>query len=436
MAGSVSDIVDSRPIGAYQLRVLLLCSLVILLDGYDLQAMALAVPSLAAEWRMAPAAFGIALAAGLLGLGFGGAFIAPLGDRFGRRPVLIGCVLLVGMATLATTLASGPAGLAIGRCVTGMALGACQGNATAMSAEFAPFRRRAFVITLTGCNVALGSLVAGLTAPWVVAAFGWRGLFYVGGILPLLLAAVLLLGLPESIHFLLARRPGDPGIAHIFGRLFPGETMPPPPAPSSRPRAKGASIFDLLRAPLRTRTLVLWLIYSASTFLLYLVLSWLPTLLAAAGWAGPDALRGIVSFQIGGILGSIVLALLVDRGRIVLALAGGYAVSGGAALLFSVVAPGFWAWTILFGLVGAGISGAMFAIFALAAGFYPAELRATGYGWAAAVARIGAVLGPLVGGWALAAGVAPRDIMALLAVPALVCALMVIPVSRVVRSLR
>ncbi|MDB5689617.1 MAG: putative permease, partial [Sphingomonas bacterium] len=277
---------------------------------------------------------------------------------------------------------------------------------------------------------------AGLTAPWVVASFGWRGLFYVGGILPLLLAAVLLLGLPESIHFLLARRPGDPRIAHIFGRLFPGETMPPPPAPSSRPRAKGASIFDLLRAPLRTRTLVLWLIYSASTFLLYLVLSWLPTLLAAAGWAGPDALRGIVSFQIGGILGSIVLALLVDRGRIVLALAGGYAVSGGAALLFSVVAPGFWAWTILFALVGAGISGAMFAIFALTAGFYPAELRATGYGWAAAVARIGAVLGPLVGGWALAAGVAPRDIMALLAVPALVCALMVIPVSRVVRSLR
>jgi AAHS family 4-hydroxybenzoate transporter-like MFS transporter len=436
MAGTVSEIVDSRPIGAYQLRVLLLCSLVILLDGYDLQAMALAVPSLAAEWRMPPSAFGTALAAGLLGLGLGGAFVAPLGDRFGRRPVLIGCILLVGLTTLATTLATTPIGLAIGRCLTGLVLGACQGNATAMSAEFAPFRRRAFVITLTGCNVALGSLVAGLTAPWVVATFGWRGLFYVGGFLPLLVAALLLVGLPESIHFLLARRPGDRRIARTFHRLFPGETMPEPDRPAARPEMKGASVLDLLRAPLRTRTLVLWLIYSASTFLLYLVLSWLPTLLGAAGWAGPDALRGIVSFQIGGIFGSIVLALLVDRGRIVMALAGGFLVSGAAALLFSVVAPGFWAWTILFALVGAGISGAMFAIFALAAGFYPAELRATGYGWAAAVARIGAVLGPLVGGWGLAAGVAPRDIMALLAVPALVCALMVIPVARVVRSLR
>jgi AAHS family 4-hydroxybenzoate transporter-like MFS transporter len=436
VAEPISDIINSRPMGLYQVRVLLLCSLVILIDGYDLQAMALAVPSLAADWRLAPPAFGVALAAGLLGLGLGGAFVAPLGDRFGRRPVLIGCILVVGLTSLATTLASGPIGLAISRCLTGLALGACQGNATAMSAEFAPVRRRAFVITLTGCNVALGSLIAGLTAPWVVAAFGWRGLFYIGGVLPIVLAILLAGGLPESIGFLTARRPGDPRIAHTIARLFPGEALPMAAAPSAPTPARHASVLDLLRPPLRTRTLVLWLIYSASTFLLYLVLSWLPTLLAAAGWTGPAALRGIVSFQIGGIVGSIVLALLVDRGRIVLALAGGYIVSGAAALSFSVVAPGFWAWTILFALVGAGISGAMFAIFALAAGFYPAELRATGYGWAAAVARIGAVLGPLVGGWGLAAGIAPRDIMALLAVPALVCALMVIPVSRVVRSLR
>jgi AAHS family 4-hydroxybenzoate transporter-like MFS transporter len=436
VAGTVTDMFDARPVGIYQIRVLLLCSLVIFLDGYDLQAMALTVPSLSREWGLPPSAFGIALAAALLGLGLGGAFVAPLGDRLGRRPVLIACILLVGATTLATTLATGPVGLAVGRFLTGLVLGACQGNATAMTAEFAPVRRRAFLITLTGCNVALGSLVAGLTAPWVVAAFGWRGLFYVGGILPMILAVLLLFGLPESIHFLMARRRGDPGIAITFARLFPGETLPVPPASAAEPAASAASLLDLLRPPYRQRTLVLWLIYSASTFLLYLVLSWLPTLLAAAGWAGPDALRGIVSFQIGGIIGSIVLAVLVDRGRIVLALAGGYVLSGAAALLFSVVAPGFWAWTILFGLVGAGISGAMFAIFALAAGFYPAGLRATGYGWAAAVARGGAVLGPLAGGWVLAAGVAPRDVMAMLAVPALVCALMVIPVSRVVRALR
>jgi AAHS family 4-hydroxybenzoate transporter-like MFS transporter len=435
VAGTISEIIDARPVGPYQWRVLLLCSLVILLDGYDLQAMALAVPALAGEWRLPPAAFGVALAAGLVGLGFGGAFVAPLGDRFGRRPVLIGCVLLVGVTSLVTTLATGTVGLAICRCLTGLALGACQGNATAMSAEFAPMRRRAFIITITGCNVALGSLLAGLTAPWVVAAFGWRGLFYVGGMLPVLLAGVLIAGLPESIGFLLARRPGDRRIAHTFGRMFPGVAVPPGRS-AEQPKPSGAAFLDLLRPPLRTRTLVLWLIYSASTFLLYLVLSWLPTLLATAGWAGPDALRGIVSFQIGGIAGSILLALLVDRGRIVLALAGGFAVSAVAAMLFSVIAPSFWAWTILFGLVGAGISGAMFAIFALAAGFYPAELRATGYGWAAAVARLGAVLGPLVGAWGLAAGVAPRDIMALLAVPALFCALLVIPIARVVRTLR
>jgi AAHS family 4-hydroxybenzoate transporter-like MFS transporter len=436
MADDAAQLFDGRPIGRYQVGVLLLCSLVIFLDGYDLQAMALAVPSLAGEWGVAPSTFGIALAAALVGIGLGGAFVAPLGDRFGRRPVLVAATFLVGATTLATTFAEGPLGLAVARFSTGLVLGACQGNATAMTAEFAPLRSRAFVITLIGCNVALGSLAAGLAAPWVVAAFGWRGLFYIGGILPMLLSLVLLARLPESIQLLIAKRPGDPRIAGIYMRIFPGEVVPPlPPARADAPRVKAGSVIDLLRAPLRTRTLVLWLIYSANTFLLYLVLSWLPTLLAAAGWAGPDAMRGIVSFQVGGIAGSVALAWLVDRGHIVPALAGGYAMTGIAALLFAVLAPGFWAWTALFVAMGAGVSGAMFAIFALAAGFYPAQLRATGYGWAAAVGRLGAVLGPLAGGWVLAIGIAPADIMALLAVPALACALLVIPVQRVVRSL-
>lgn len=435
MADDITKLFDGSRIGSFQVRVLALCSLVIFLDGYDLQAMALAIPSLSTAWNVPAAAFGAPLAAALLGLGLGSAFIAPLGDRLGRRPVLIACTCLVGLTSLATTLAGSIGGLALGRFLTGLFLGACQGNATAMTAEFAAPRNRAFLITLTGCNVALGSLLAGLTAPWVIAEFGWRGLFYVGGVLPVCLALLLLVGLPESIQLLMVRRPEDPRIARIFARLFPGETLPLP-TPVAAATRKGASLLDLLRPDLRSRTLVLWAIYSASTFLLYLVLSWLPALLAAAGWTGPASLRSIVSFQLGGIAGSIALACLVDRGRVVPALGGGYLLAGGAALMFSIVSPGFWTWTILFVLMGAGVSGAVFAIFALAASFYPPELRATGFGWTAAVARGGAVLGPLVGGWVLAAGVAPHNIMALLAVPALLCALLVIPVHRVLHAAR
>ncbi|MDB5717762.1 MAG: 4-hydroxybenzoate transporter [Sphingomonas bacterium] len=391
--------------------VFLLCSLTVLLDGFDVQAMALAVPAMSSAWGLSPPAFSSALATSVLGLGLGAAFLAPLGDRFGRRPVLIACTALLGLSSLATALATDMTSLALLRLVTGMALGACQGNATALMSDFAPPGKRAWTLTLMGCNVSIGALGAGFVAPWLVAGFGWQGIFVAGGVLPLLLSFLLFVLLPEAD----LRAPA------------PAAAAPPP---AEAPRKVG--LRGLLAPDMRGKTLLLWAIYSLNTFLIYMVMSWLPTLLGTAGWDSATALRSVMAFHLGGIVGALALAVVMDRGRPTTALVAGFTIAGVAAALFAFVPPTVPAWAALLALLGAGISGTTFAVFALGAIVYPSSIRASAYGWLAAVARIGAVIGPLAGGALLAFNVAPHLIMAGLAVPALLCAALSLRVRRTI----
>lgn len=386
--------IDGRPLSALQIRVFLLCAAVVLLDGYDLQAMALAVPTLAEQWHLAPPAFSVTLSASLLGLGLGSAFIAPLGDRLGRRPLLLGGLAIILLTSLGATTAAAPWQLALWRLLVGLGLGVCQSNASALTAEYAPRARRATLMTLMGVCVSLGAVLAGATAPQVLAAAGWRGLFLVGAVLPLLVLLAAVLGMPES-----------PAIAAQRAAIVPG---------------KGGTLRALLQPPYRERTLRLWFVYGLSAMLLYFLISWLPVFLTSAGWSRAQAPHGIALLQFGGILGSLTQAWLVDRRRAIGALVGGYSMTLVTALLFAVpgTAP---AWPLLLVLMGSGVAGVMMSIIALGAIFYPPEIRVTGFGWAGAVTRIGAVLGPLAGGWIITAGVTPRMTLGLVAVPSLLC---------------
>lgn len=400
-ADLASDL-DERPLSALQIRVFLLCAAVVLLDGYDLQAMALAVPTLADQWHRALPAFSIALSASLLGLGLGSAFIAPLGDRLGRRPLLLGGMAIILLTSLGATTAATPWQLALWRLLVGLGLGVCQSNASALTAEYAPRARRATIMTLMGVCVSLGAVLAGATAPQVLAAAGWRGLFLVGAALPLVVVLAAALGMPES-PAIAAKRAVAPG--GVAAAVAPGTE---------------GTLMALLRPPYRERTLRLWFVYGLSAMLLYFLMSWLPAFLTSAGWSRAQAPHGIALLQLGGILGSLVQSWLVDRGRAISALVGGYSVTLLSALLFAVPGSGP-AWPALLVLMGSGVAGVMMSIIALGALFYPPQIRVTGFGWAGAVTRVGAVLGPMAGGWIIAAGIAPRMVLGLVGVPSLLC---------------
>lgn len=416
----IQDLIDSRPLSGTQVFVIFACALSVVFDGFDLQVMALTVPALSKAWALSPPQFSAALSASLLGMGLGAAFIAPLGDRVGRRTMLVISLFAVGISALACAAAQNITQMAIFRFFTGVGLGVSMANAIALTADYVPRARRSTLVTLMFCNNATGALVAGLSAPALVDWLGWRGPFLLGGVLPILSALVLLVT-PESLKFLLHRRPGHPAIARILARMAPGtdaqQVYVTPP-----PDAAAGSVRDLLTPRYRSRTLWLWLAFAMTAFVLYLLVSWLPTLLLSAGWSASTAQKAVAFNQAGGILGGILLATLMDRlggERILLV---GFLVCATSLLLFLVVPTGFWTWGALLIIIGACTGGAIFTLPSLGTRYYPAAILSTGTGWGSASARLGAFFAPLFGGALMARGMSTQDLLTLLSVPALIAA--------------
>lgn len=422
----VGDLIDRSPLSPSRLIIVVLCALVVLMDGYDIQTMALAVPSLAEEWRLESAAFSLALSASVLGMLVGTAIVAPVGDRFGRRPVLIWGMTLVGLASIATAFSSTPVHLVLWRLLTGIGLGMSLPNATALTSEYVPKKTRAFLISAMYISIAFGALIAGFVAPTLIDAFGWRSIFLVGGVLPLLVSALLVAFIPESIRLLFSTRPEDPRIPAIVRRFLPG-IDPASVTAGPRDHVERRSVLALFAPEYWARTALLWAIFALNLFVLFVLISWLPTILTDAGWTRAQALRGAVVIQAGGIVGALVVARLVDRGLTIPTMAAAYVIVAVAFALFLGVPATLVNWTILLLVVGAGVSGTQAALTALSAIFYPPGIRATGAGWASASGRAGAVLAPIAGGVVLGQfNLSSEQHLALLIPPVVLCALCVV----------
>jgi AAHS family 4-hydroxybenzoate transporter-like MFS transporter len=425
----VSRLLDERAISPVQWLVVVLSALVMLVDGYDVAVMALSVPLVARQWGITPEHFSAALSAVLLGLTVGAAFLAPLGDQVGRRTLLIAAMALVGITTTITAAAASPVQFMIWRFLTGLGLGMSIPNCNAWTAEYLPVRQRPTVLVIMNAAINAGAFCAGFVLPVIFAHWGWRGAFMVGGVLPLLLAVVILTAAPESLKFLIARRPHDPRIGGILRRVAPEVD---PATPLTRPEAAPApsrwSVAELLAPLYRRRTLVLWAVVIANLFTLYILVNWLPTLLQSAGWTQSDALHGASMMQLGGVLGGLALSVFLSRGSTVPALLVIYLVTAACLVLFRL-APPLVTWVALV-LMGAGTGGAQLALNVLSTAYYPPTIKATGMSWAGVVGNGGSFLAPVVGGWLIGRGFASMNILSMIAVPALLCALGVLFMRR------
>jgi AAHS family 4-hydroxybenzoate transporter-like MFS transporter len=413
------ELIDRRPMSVTQLMVVVLCAAAVFVDGYDIQVMALAVPSLSAGWSLPPSSFGLALSAVVIGMSVGSAFLAPLGDRVGRRTMVIATLAAIGIATACTSLSTSPFEFAVWRFLTGIALGAGVPNCAALTSEYAPVANRSFVMGCLNIAAPIGAFSGGFIAPPVLEAFGWRGAFLIGGAAPLVFA-VLAAFLPESLKFLTARRPSDPRIATIVRRIAP-DVDPAMVRAAPAPEKQRGSLFGPLTAAFRQRTLLLWGMLILNFFNLYVLISWLPLLLEQSGWSSAAALRGAVLIQAGGVVGGLLMSRFMDRGATRVALVAGLLLSAASLLLFSAMPAGA-AWVALLLLTGAGVSGSQLVLNALSAAYYPPVMKATGVAWALVIGNFGAMAGPLAGGWLIDQHLSPVTILALLAIPAVVCA--------------
>lgn len=415
----LGELIDRRPMSVAQVMVVVLCSAMLFVDGYDIQVMALAVPSLSANWGVAPSSFGFALTAVVIGISVGSALLGPVGDRLGRRTMLMITMAAIGIATACTATAATADQFVVWRLITGIALGAGIPSCAALTSEYAPLANRSFVMGCLNIASPIGASVAGFVAPPVLDAFGWRGAFLIGGAAPLVLA-VLAVFMPESLKFLIARRPKDPRITTILRRIAPDVDPSTVRMQPSSQAVKG-SLFGPVTSLFLPRTLLLWGMLILNMFNLYVLISWLPTLLEQSGWTSSSALRGAVMIQVGGIGGGLLMARFMDRGMTRPALVGGLLLSAASLVLFSVLPTGA-AWVALLLLTGAGVSGSQLSLNALSAAYYPPVMKATGVAWALVIGSFGGIVAPLAGASLIEAHFSPVLILGLLAIPAVVCA--------------
>jgi MFS transporter, AAHS family, 4-hydroxybenzoate transporter len=407
---NVSDIIDARPVGPFQLRAFLLCAAVLFVDGFDVQGITYVAPTITREWGLVPGQLWPALTAGLVGIMLGAIILAPLADRVGRRRVIVYSCVAFGALTLLTLAADSLLSLAGLRFLTGLGLGCALPNAIGLASEYAPHKRRALVVMFVGSGVSLGAIGAGIAATQLVGPFGWRAIFVVGGILPLLLAAGLAAWLPESIRFA-ALIPGRQTEAKRLLRRLKPELADDVEIASHHPDAGKATVLDLFADGRGVATLCLWVAFFMSLLNVYLAINWLPTSLEASGYTRTQASGMTTIYHVGGVVGTYAFGLLMDRlgaHRVVL-----FALLV-AAIGFSTFATATdmqqWATTAILALAGVGVIGAQVGANALASMTYPVTMRATGLGWALGVGRVGSIVGPTIVGLMLASAADARSV--------------------------
>jgi AAHS family 4-hydroxybenzoate transporter-like MFS transporter len=404
-----SDLLNRGSWTGYQKFLIFATALTIVLDGVDNQLLPNAVPTLIQEWGRPRREFTDALAIGPFGMMLGGLFGGIVGDRWGRRPALLGSVLTFGVFTAALALVNSIEALALVRFLAGVGLGGAMPNAATLASEYVPARNRPLAVTLTIVSIPLGGALAGELAAIVIPAFGWRVLFAAGGLISVAVAAVLWGLLPESPTFLARHRARWPQLVGILRRAGHNVADDAVFAVRETNRQTHRGFGQLFAGDLARDTVAIWIAFFFGLMTYYVVVLLLPALLTApgVGFSQPTASRSLAMWNYGGVLAAVLGAVAMQRvgSRVAMLSMSAAAVVCGSLLAFVPLEPARTT-TLLFVilLAGAFVNGVQTTMYALVAHIYPTEIRSTGVGTAVAIGRIGNVLAAYAGSIAIDRG--------------------------------
>ena len=396
---NIADMLANSTVGPLQKRVFVLCALCLIIDGFDVQAMGYVAPAVFAELGIPRPALGSLLAAANVGVLIGSLVFSPVADKIGRRPVLIGATLFFAVMTLATAFAQTLNQLFWMRLIGGIGMGCIIPNATALVGEFSPRAKRVTLMMTITVGFTAGAALGGFVAAWMIGAFGWRSVFIVGGIVPLVIAVVMMISLPESLQFLAVRRTNLDALAKWLKKLDPTIRVDASTVYVANEESKGGvPVVHLFRDGRGVVTILLWVINFMNLLSLYTLAGWLPTVLTGIGYSTQTAVLVGTILQVGGTIGTFGLAWLIARAGFVPMLTATFAI---AVLSIAVIGSPGLSTALLFVVVfvaGWCVIGSQPGINALAATYYPTYLRSTGVGWGLGVGRVGAIVGPMIGG--------------------------------------
>lgn len=428
---TISEVVDNQPLSWFQIGTIFMCGFVAVLDGFDTQSIGFLAPAIAESLNVPLQSFAPVFVAGLLGLMCGAGVLGPVADRWGRKWTIVLATLAFGLFSFLTAFTTSFNELLLFRFLTGIGLGGAMPNVVALTAEYSPKRLQTIFVSMLFTGMPLGAVLGGLVASALLPVWGWQSVFYVGGLLPLMMVIILIVKLPESARYLIVHGATSDRIAGIMARVAPGFAnirqvrFVPGVAP-----LKGFSVKHLFTDGRAAGTLLLWLPYFMNLLIIYFVISWLPAVLRQAGMPISAGVTAISLFSLGGIVGSLVQGismrqvgssrlLAVEFGLSVLLIGSLGVLPSSFGLLMSVA--------LVLGIV---VQGAQAGLNALVADFYPTAIRSTGVGWALGVGRIGSIVGPVLGGVMLSLHWNLQEIFLAGTVPALCAALAILVGSK------
>ena len=428
-AESIGLLVRNRQMTPFQGVAVGICIFINMLDGFDVLALAFTAPAIAREWGLDPAALGALFSAGLAGMAIGSVVLSPLADRYGRRASVLFCLLLMTVGMLLSAFAQSTTHLFVLRLLTGLGIGGVLPSINTIVAEYASIKRRDFCIGLMTMGYAVGATLGGLIAVVLLSNFGWPSVFLLGGALSAATALLVVTVMPESVDFLLARRPPK-ALERVNGVLtrlaLPPLAELPPVTAGSRPRSEYKAIF----APnLRVTTVLVCASFFLAMTTFYFLLNWTPKILVDLGLSVQGGISGSVVMNLAGVVGGLLLGWNTNRfglGRLtaiymalcfVSVVVFGYIPVSMAALLSVAVAIGFF------------MNGVIVGLYALVPTVYPPAVRATGAGLALGCGRLGATVGPFVAGILIAQGWSRAAYFIAMAVPMLIAAGVVLRIS-------
>ena len=397
---NVNEVIDKAKFTPFHFNVVFWCLLIILFDGYDLAINGVALPLLMQEWSLSAVQAGMLASTALAGMMFGAMMFGTLADKIGRKKVIMICVVLFSGFTFAGGFASNPTEFGILRFLAGLGIGGVMPNLVALTSEYAPARLRATLVTTMFSGYAVGGVMAALLGAWFTPNFGWQIMFFIAGV-PLLLLPLIWKFLPESLTFLVKAQKHD-NARQMMQRLDDQLSLNDQTqlALSEIKIAEPAFVSSLFKQGRTASTLLFWLAFFMCLLTLYALGSWLPKLMMAAGYSLGNSLMFLLAMNIGAVIGTVGGGILADKFHlkpviITLCLSGAVALS---LLGFKSPQPVIY---FLVAVAGASAIGGQILLYSYVAQYYPLTVRSTGIGWASAVGRSGAIVGPILIGMLL-----------------------------------
>ncbi len=414
--------IDSSPMSPYQWVIIGLCVLLNCLDGFDVMAMAFTASPVKEEFGLSGSELGLLLSAGLVGMAIGSLFLAPFADTIGRRPMILISLGLASAGMLLGSMSSTALMLGATRVITGLGVGGILACTNVIASEYSSTRRRGLAIGIYTAGYGIGASIGGLAAASLQEQLGWRAIFVFGGTATAAALVLLAALLPESVDFLLAKRPAD-----VLGRLnriadrirqprvTEDDLSTVPTGHAVAEPSQKAHPGLLLRGALRPSTLLIWVAFFTTMYGFYFVNSWTPQLLVTSGLSAKQGVTGGLALALGGTVGSVlygVVATRRDNRRVLI----GFTLLAAVAMVLFISSTAVLAIALVVGVVvGALINGCIAGLYTITPSLYETRLRSTGMGWGIGVGRIGAILAPLATGRLLDASWSPVQLYVLAA---------------------